>query len=253
VFVTSYGRVTQPVVAVVGLWDPLLADHRDLFQQLCAHARERALAASVVVIDPDPVKLLHGAAQVPVYDDLATRLELLRACRLDAILRLRFAKKDLVAGAAEFFTALQGPVQLQELWLGARQTLGSGASGSFQTILDCAAQHHTQITRLPDVALKAAGRTIRGLLLSGRVAEARALVGRPPGRRRPRGARLRFAWPAGTYQVAPLSAPTAPLAGPPFTLQLEPDAAGLCRATWPDRRIKYLVFLSGPGDAPGAN
>ena len=245
------GRVTQPVVAVVGVWDPFLVDHQDLFAQLCAHARQHALSASVVVIDPDPVALLHGAAQVPVYDDLATRIALMRDCQLDAILRLRFAKQDLMAGAADFFAALQGTVQMQELWLGARQTLGSGASGSFQAIQECAAEHHTAIQRLPDVSLKAAVRTIRALLASGRVAEAAALVGRPPVRTRPRGNTLRFAWRAGAYQVAPLAAPTAHRPGVPFTLQLEPDPDGLCHATWPDRRIKYLVFLSGPGDAPG--
>jgi FAD synthase len=243
---TLHGTAARPVAAVVGAWDPIVPEHEALFRDLCVYSRENGRSPVAVVLEPAPPLLLHGATQWPVYDDLPTRLARIFRCGMEGILLLRFAMKDVNAGAAELFETLTQQLDLSELWVGARQSFGRGAEGSFEAIAREADRRRVGLKRLAD--LRAPGGRVRQLLAAGSLVEAAEIVGRPPVRSRPRRGKLGCAWAPGLYRAVPLDHPDAPLLASPIAVPLLQEESGMALLSWPDRSIKYLAFVSGPGD-----
>lgn len=237
--------VAAPAIAVMGVWDPVLPVHRQLFAEVIAHAHARNRAALAILLDPDPRWLLYGPARWPVYDDGETRRRLLRAVGFDAVLGLLFEAADIHGGAAEVFDRVTRQVRLEELWLGANQRLGSGDGGSASTVQRVAAQHHVALRRLPDVATLPQANQVRGLLAQGRVTAAAAIVGHPPARRQPPDGTLRFAWSPGIYRAA---GTTSDAAVCHFVISLEAKPDGLAAFSWPQPTIRQLEFIAGPGE-----
>lgn len=245
---TFYGKVAGPAIAVVGVWDPMLGAHRELFEQIRCQAQRAGLPALAIVIDPDPALMLRGRAHWPVFDDIHTRVQRLFGSGFDAVLRIRFFENDLNAAAAEFFSLVDAHATLAELWLGAHQSLGRGVDGSQETILRLAGERGIQTHRLPPVKVLPPPYDIRQCLAAGRVAEAAEMAGRPPVRSRPRSGALRLAWRPGRYRVLPLASPLAPPTASPFDVELAAMPRGLPRLAWPDPAIKHLAFVGGPAD-----
>jgi FAD synthase len=244
---TIHGKITGPAFAVAGAWDPLTSRHRELFEQLHCEARRNSCSSLVIAIDPDPAILLHGRAEWPVCNDLHTRIRLLLASGIDAVLHVHFHKDDLSRGAREFFDLVTAQVALKELWLGAHQSLGRGPNGSQQTILEIAQQCGIRVQRLP-VARDGTAFDVRRSLAAGLVAEIAQGVGLPPIRSRPRSGAVRLAWRPGCYEVAALDSTTLRPAGPRLHAELMPSPSGLPKLAWPDPGIRYLAFVKGPAD-----
>jgi FAD synthase len=245
---TMYGAAAGPSIAVAGVWDPLAPSHRELFEQLHCRARRNSLSSLVIVIDPDPARLLQGDAQWPVYNDLQTRVRLLLASGIDGVLHLHFARNDLSFGAREFFSLVTAHVALKEFWLGARQSLGRGPAGSQETIMEITRQYGIPVQHLPRLQPTGAPYDIRKSLAGGRVAEIARLVGHPPMRGRPRSGIVRLAWQPGCYGVQALDSLTMHPTGPRMEAELVPARRGLSTLQWPDRSVKYLAFMKGPAD-----
>jgi FAD synthase len=241
-----HGRIDAPAVAAIGVWDPLLPAHEELIERLASHARRKHLSAVLVALDPDPVRFLFGEAAVPVYNDVETRVRLLRALGLDAVVRVRFAHRHVEAGAESLLDAVGRCVQIRELWLGAQQTLGRMERGSAATISRLAAERDINVVRLPHRPVKT--RAVRQLLQSGSVQHAAMLAGRPPVHRRPAGTTIRLAWCPGPYEAVPVDDPLSPASARALRIHLDGARSGLPRAEWPDQDAKYLAFVAGPAD-----
>lgn len=242
------GQITAPVVAILGVWDPFLPAHRQLFADLCCYARRQMRSSLLMVIDPAPSRFLQGAAEWPVYDDHQTLLHLIRPAGFDGILHLRFCKADLQGTASDLFNLVLPLVKLDEFWLGANQSLGQGEGGNHRTVARLAEQHGIQLRRLPEIGVDRLGKDIRRLLKAGCIAEAAALAGRPPVRSRPKSGVLRFAWPSGPYRIVALESPDASLDGYTREVCLQPDPRGGTHLDWPDRSMRYIAFVAGPSD-----
>lgn len=242
-----FGVGIEPAVAVIGVWDPLLPAHHKLFASLCAHARAEGLTALVILLNPPPVSLQEGSAQWPVYTDTPTRIQQILATGVDAVLRVHLSKNDVWATAAMFLDLVSSVIPVKELWLGARQTLGHGPGGRFKAIVKKTELLGIQLRVLPPTQLISTN--VRDLLKTGSLREAITTVGHAPLRARPRvGQTLRFFWESGLYQVAAVDSATGQPSAATFDVWLAPEADGVCMLEWPDRRIKYLAFVSGPGD-----
>jgi FAD synthase len=236
-------------MVVVGVWDPFLSSHRELLQGLRDRATQDARSSLAVIIDPAPGTLgyrRYGASGWPVYDSIMSRIRLMLGCGLDAVLLMRFRKRDYTATAAEFLEVVCSHVRIAELWIGARQQLGPGPRGWHPAIAEHANAHAMRLTILPEPPLPTYD--VRSFLASGRLADAIAVVGRPPVWERPRSGELRLAWQPGTYRAVPLEHPDAVGTAPVITLSLAPRSGGPGHLNWPCRRIKYLAFVSGPRD-----
>ncbi|MGH2410941.1 MAG: hypothetical protein ACRDGS_11320 [Chloroflexota bacterium] len=251
-----YGRLEGRAIGAVGVWDPLTVTHRALFEQMRCQAARRGLSSLAVVIDPDPARFVWNRELWPVFNDVHTRRELLRALGIDAVLHLPFHACDLAAGAREFFELVGEHAELAELWLGDKQSLGRGPNGSQEMIAELAAVRGISVQLLPRPTVERAGTAaaatrpikVRDWLAEGRIGAAGLAVGCLPMRRRPRGAALRMAWAPGRYQALALAHPAAAPTGAAIEVDLVDVGNGWADLRWPDRRIPYLAFLAGPGD-----
>lgn len=242
-----YGQLTRPAVCAIGVWDPILPGHQQLYRRLTAHAREAGLSSLIISINPDPVQHLYGASECPVYSDTRARITQMLSFGLNGVLHVRFQRRDIEATAADFFEVLDQEVEVAELWLGARQTLGRFESGNFETIRQLAQVRRIKLKRLPLQQLGTTG--IRQLLREGSLREAVTLVGRPPIRMRPASGALRLAWRPGRYTAVPIPGPNAPVKGTFIELELNAQKSGLPRLVWPHQKVSCLAFVSGPGDS----
>lgn len=249
-----YGNISKPVVTAIGVWDPLLPDHRLLFEQIRARASAAGLASLIVALAPDPITFLAGRAKVPIYNDAATRVQLIQTCGVDGVLQVKFTDADIGGNAADLFALLHAHVQIRELWLGARQTFGRGVEGSMSAIAELAERHGITLVRTAPVRL--ATSVVREHLLEGRFAEAVRLVGRPPVLQKPQKGKMRLAWHPGRYKVHVLEDPCLSLAAGSmehtevdlFEIMLIGGKSGLSTLVWPSPDARYLAFHHGPAD-----
>lgn len=192
---------------------------------------------------------MYGPFHWPVYDDLGSRIKLLRSYGVDAVLHLDFTHKDLKARAADFFEVIFATVPLAELWLGTRQLLGSGPAGGPETVARLAEQYQLQVKRLPEADLSGLSREVRMLLSAGKPAQARQLMNRPPVLSRPdSGLRLETAWKPGLYQALAVSSPAESGDGLFMEILVTEVPEGERYLTWPNPQIDYLAFMAGPND-----
>jgi FAD synthase len=239
------GTATRPAATVIGTWDPFLPEHRELFDQVGAEARANGLSFVAVMLDPPPPRLIRAGKAWPLYDDSATRVEVVRRSLVDAVLVVRLSRSDVGAGAREFLDLVRRHVALHELWLGQGQSLGPGPNGSPEEIARLARRDRFRLRRLDAAALHSS--QVRDSLSAGRIADAIALVGRPPSRRRPRGERVRLDWAEGWYEA--VASTTAGRLLGDVAVQIRPSARFGPVLDWPDRRIGRLAFVRGPADA----
>jgi FAD synthase len=251
---TLFGRIDHPAVAAIGVWDPFLARHEQLCTTLAASAHARSLSSVAIVLHPNPPALLNGDQHFPMYDDLAARVWRLRACGIDAVLKLQMTRSDLDLGAAALLDTVQEALLLAELWLGQTQTLGRGEAGSRETVAALAAQRGVELLVLPRPPAEAAsaGYQALQLLTDGRLAEAIGCVGHAPVRSRPKSGLLRLPWRPGRYRAVPLQHPGAAPIGPGVTVTLTSGAQQRPTMHWPDRRTRYLAFVAGAADEEAA-
>jgi hypothetical protein len=245
-----YGNLSGPAVAVVGVWDPFLASHRELLKSLHGSAIRTTRSSLGVLIDPPPgafskFKVRYGVSGWPEYDSVSARVKFMLDCGLDAVLCIRFRKRDFMATAADFLDAVRAHVRLEELWLGALQLLGPGQRGSRAAIAEYAALHEMRLTILP--APPVATYDVRSFLAAGRLRDAIAVVGRPPVWQRPRSGQLQLAWRPGKYRAIALTRPSS-INGAEMDLALTSCPRGPAKLSWPCRHIRYLAFTSGPRD-----
>jgi hypothetical protein len=247
---TLHGCVDRPALAVIGVWDPFLPKHEQLCAEMVRAAREQSLTSLAIVLHPNPPALIYGHCDYPMYDDVRARVWRLRACGIDAVLKLQMTRTDVDAGPSELLDTVLSAVPLAELWLGHQQSFGRGEQGARDTMRALAERRGIRVSVLarPPAEDTRAGYQALKLLVGGRLLEAIDHVGHPPIRHRPASGVLRLPWPPGRYQAVPLDHPGADPAGPGVTVTLEQAAARQSVMCWPDQRARCLAFVAGAAD-----
>jgi hypothetical protein len=241
------GHVPGPAAALVGVWDPLLPGHLDLLEQLRDAAADQQLTPLVVLLDPDPGVIRFGAARWPSYFDLPTRIQLIEQSGC-AVAIASFTGRGLRSSAAEFFRALRTRVRIEELWLGAHQPLGPGASGSSETVARLADRSHLRIVRLPENDHQASAAMVRRLVSTGQIRAATQRIGRPPMLTRPTSGWIKLAWPSGQYRALALNGLGLATGARELELTLTTQPDGRAGVEWPDTSATHLAFVAGPAD-----
>jgi FAD synthase len=233
---TTHGAVHGPVIAVVGVWDPIVVGHRQLLANLRERARRAGLTAVIIALDPHPGMIAHGPGWWPVYCDAPTRMHVLRRLGVN-VARMPLSRETLQASAADCFDAVCEKLDLAELWLGAFQRIGSGPDSSPAHVQALAAARGIRLERLPETDVDAQANEVRRLLAEGRIAEAVARTGYPPARARPSAGWEPIAWAPGRYRS---------LQG--LDAEVKSLASGERVLVWPDSTIDSLSFVAGPSD-----
>ncbi|MEO5816985.1 MAG: hypothetical protein ABIT20_17080 [Gemmatimonadaceae bacterium] len=245
---TTHGRCTRPALATLSTWDPFLKESADFVKVFATYAHRRDMAAAALLVDPTPAAVVKGESTWPYFQDVATRVELLHACGVDAVGVISFAEDDLAAGAQEFFELVTREWELAEFWLRNRQSLGSGAKGSATAVRSQCAEHGWKLRYvkrfIPDV-----GVVTRASLAAGSVKRATVIARTLPTFRRPASGVVRLAWQPGEYQAVAATEPDLSMPnGEQISIMIRGTDDGVGRLEWPDPSIEYLRFTAGPAD-----
>jgi len=173
---------TQPSIVTVGNFDGVHCGHRAVIASVLDRARTLNARAAAITFDPHPAHVLHTASRLPLITPLAQKLDLLAATGLDLALVLPFTD-DLRLWSARRFaeTVLRDTLHAAEVHEGETFRFGHNAEADIAGLTGLGdALGFTVRTYQPVVSRGAAisSSRIRRLIAEGRLAEARALLGR---------------------------------------------------------------------------
>lgn len=239
-------------IAVVGAFDPISDAHVNLFRQLSQAATDLGIVALAIVLFPAPAILVNtGYDGCLVYSALEARLALIRELGNVCAVVVRMTRSDIDAPCEEFFDLLETRVSLRELWLGPNQSLGRGRQGSYDAIAALAQRRTMTLRRLVGPSGLLAGRGALNLASQGKLRDAMRTTGHPPIWGRPRAERVNLSWPRGRYVALPIAEPSFNIrvTDAPILIQMRHTLPRQRYFEWPDRKVRWLLFASGPADA----
>lgn len=165
------------VICAIGVWDPVLECNRKLFRQLAKTSRSEHYTSVIVTLDPPPAMFNHGRKEWATFDNLAARLSFQRNEGIDTTIVARISHRETKLGARWFFDVLSNYVDIAQIWLGARQSLGPDHEGSSAAILEYASRRKIRVVRLPNRFTRNVSGRGREWLRIGSVCRARKMSG----------------------------------------------------------------------------
>jgi riboflavin kinase / FMN adenylyltransferase len=184
---SSAGEVPKdfgPSAVTIGKFDGMHLGHRAVVSALLGLARDRALTATVVTFDRNPLSLLRPEICPPTLASNAKRLESLAGAGVDATLMVRFDHEFSTLTAADFMQQiLVDSLHAVVVLVGTDFRFGHGGEGTVDTLVDFGRDNGIDVMVIDDVAREGSRRVsstaVRELVLEGRVAEAAELLGAP--------------------------------------------------------------------------
>jgi riboflavin kinase / FMN adenylyltransferase len=172
-----------PAVVSVGNYDGIHLAHRRLIQTICARARVLDASSVLVTFDPHPARILQPHGGPPLITPIERKLELLGETGLDAVAVLPFTRDLSMMPAYEFAEEiLYSKLHAVEVHEGFNFHFGHKAEGNvarlteFGNKLGFTVVTHTRI-RWGELVISSSN--VRAVVLGGKVAMARHLLGRP--------------------------------------------------------------------------
>jgi riboflavin kinase/FMN adenylyltransferase len=170
----------ESTVVVIGVFDGVHKGH----QALLNRAKEIADGRSIVALtfDPHPRAVFAPDSVPPMLTTLADRVELLKIHNADQVAVMKFNEQFAAMSPEKFVEdILVNQLHVSTVIVGNNFTYGAKAAGNVETLKVEGARHNFSV----DVQELAGGEEvisssrIRNLVLGGKVAEARELLGRP--------------------------------------------------------------------------
>ncbi|MCY7411852.1 MAG: bifunctional riboflavin kinase/FAD synthetase [Salinibacterium sp.] len=225
-----------PSAVSIGKFDGLHSGHRAVLSQLMSIADARSLVSTVVTFDRHPLALLHPELCPAPLVSSAQKTELLASAGVDAMLMLAFDRELSGLPAGEFVRSIiVDALHASCVLVGRDFRFGAGGVGTVALLSELGETHGFEVIIIEDVARDGDRRVsstwIRELISSGRVAEAKQLLGGPP--------RIRSVVVHGEQRGRTLGYPTA---------NLSPEIEGLI----PANGVYAAYLLVGDGRYPAA-
>lgn len=247
-----YGSRSGDHLVLIGTWDPTLQAHEHVFRDAVTTAASHGRQVAVITLNPAPPAQIFGPATFPTFTDVSARLALQRQCGVQTRIVVQMSRRELEYGADFFLSQVSRLIPFSELWLGAKQSLGPNRLGDHQAVLDYCEKRRVSLQRLPELNSKKTMFEARKFLAAGHLRRAIDLIQYPLYWARPRTTVVKLYWPPGCYRVASVDKPFegsyVDISRITLSAESTIDASWF---NWPDRRIPWLAFLSGPADPEG--
>ena len=175
--------VRSGAVLAVGNFDGVHLGHRRMIEQLVALARELGTLAWAVTFDPPPLALLAPGRMPPQLTTLPQKIERLKSIGVDEVIVCPTTRELLALSAEQFFEG----ILLQQLGCrgmveGPNFRFGRGRGGDIALLQKLCAEHQLPLVIVEACELEGnmvSSSEVRSALLTGNVAQARRLLGRP--------------------------------------------------------------------------
>jgi riboflavin kinase / FMN adenylyltransferase len=188
-----------PAVLSVGNFDGVHRAHLQVLTTIVQRARQQHLKSLAVSFEPHPLRILQPDCTLKLLTPTPSKLRLLEATGLDAVLLLPFTR-DLSLMTPEYFAhdILKMSLQAREVHEGYNFHFGHRAVGNVDLLQEFGRKMGFEVHVYGELRLRGepvSSTGIRKLLTQGRVSRARPLLSRPfsilstPGRGRGYGAK----------------------------------------------------------------
>lgn len=175
---------TNAVVAI-GNFDGVHLGHQAIFQRVRQKAREINGSSVAMTFDPHPVKVLGNNGSPPLITLLEQKIELIEALGVDVFLCVPFDQSFAAVTAHEFLkNILIDKIGMKAIVIGKDYTFGKNRRGNVAFLQQHADEYGFEVI-VPDwvpVSADGAERVsstrVRQIIEAGRVADAKALLGR---------------------------------------------------------------------------
>ncbi len=171
-----------PTVVSVGNYDGIHCAHQRLIQSVCASAKELNARSVVATFDPHPSRVLRPHGGPPLITPMGRKMELLSETGLDAVVVIPFTRDLSLMPPFEFAEeVLYNRLHAIEVHEGFNFRFGHKAEGNMERL--CEFGHRlgfTVVTHTPILSgeLVISSSNVRAVVLGGKVALARHLLGR---------------------------------------------------------------------------
>ena len=168
-------------IVTIGTFDGVHRGHRMLLEQAVARAKELALPCVVVSFEPIPASVLRPDRFRGRICGAAEKQARLLAAGADLLLVVEFTRELAEWSAEQFIRRLRTATGMRELWVGEAFALGKNRAGDTAHLIVLGARMEFDVravARLEDVGGVISSSLIREAVISGRVEDAAALLGR---------------------------------------------------------------------------
>ncbi|MBA2880674.1 riboflavin kinase/FMN adenylyltransferase [Desulfosalsimonas propionicica] len=184
----SLDEIQRPfpnAVVAIGNFDGVHLGHQAIFQRVRQKAREINGTSVAMTFDPHPVKVLGNNGSPPLITLLEQKIELIEALGVDVFLCVPFDQSFAAVSAHAFLkNILIDKIGMKALVIGKDYTFGKNRKGNVAFLRQHADEYGFEVI-VPDwVPVSAGGHErvsstrVRRIIEAGRVADAKALLGR---------------------------------------------------------------------------
>lgn len=176
-------REFGPAIVSVGNFDGVHRAHRAVIDEIVRRARTEKARSVVVTFDPHPARILRPDREFKLLTPPKTKLQLLGATDLDAMLVLPFTRDLSLMTPHQFaHDILNKHLHAREVHEGYNFRFGHKAAGDVQGLRELGREMGFQVHDYPEMRLRGervSSTHIRKLISEGRVSRARHLLNRP--------------------------------------------------------------------------
>jgi len=184
--VTDPARCPSPpdgTVVTIGAYDGVHIGHRSVLAEVRDLADKRGCDTAVVTFEPHPATVVRPESAPLLLTDLAQKLELLDACRVDHVLVVPFDAERSRQSAADFVAeTLVGCLRARGVVVGHDFHFGYRREGTVPFLAEQGSRHGFDVLGLSlqsEAGVAVSSTRIRTLLQEGSVEAGAAVLGRP--------------------------------------------------------------------------
>ena len=170
-------------VATIGNFDGIHVGHQELMRHLLDRARSVGGTPTIVTFNPHPLEVLVPNNAPRQIQTLPQKLAMLESLGIELAVVIPFDLGLAQTSARDFAVEiLWEKLQLREIYVGPNFAFGHRREGSFSLLKEIGEEKGFVVGKIPQVQFRGSrvsSTAIRQALISGQVALARRLLGRP--------------------------------------------------------------------------
>jgi len=170
-------------VATIGNFDGIHLGHQELMRHLLDRSRAADGTPTVVTFNPHPLQVLAPNNAPRQIQTLPQKLSMLESLGIELVVVIPFNLSLAQTSARDFAVRiLWEKMRLREIYVGPNFAFGHRREGSFSLLKEIGEEKGFIVGKIPQVQFRGtrvSSTAVRQALLSGQVALARRLLGRP--------------------------------------------------------------------------